>query len=105
MRQILINHAERRALAHRARGEMGKPITTLVTPSHTTAVDLLALNDALNKLAKIDTRQVRLVELRFFGGLTIEEAAGVLDVSASTVKSEWRTVRAWLLYELRGDAP
>lgn len=104
MRQILINHAERRALAHRARGQVGKAVTALVTPSHTTAVDLLALNDALNKLSDVDARQARLVELRFFGGMTIEEVASVLDVSASTVKSDWRSVRAWLIHELRGDA-
>ncbi|HNO77873.1 MAG TPA: ECF-type sigma factor [Phycisphaerae bacterium] len=104
MRQILINHAERRAVAQRARGQSGEGNTALLTPSHNTAIDLLALDEALTRLAQLDERQARLVELRFFGGLSVEEVAGVLDVSKSTVEKEWRRVRAWLIDELRDTA-
>ena len=103
MRQILTDHARRRAAAHRARGERGAATTSLVTPSNTSTVDLLSLEDALTKLAKLDTRQARIVELRFFGGLTVEEVARVLDVSVSTVKKEWRWVRTWLIREIDGE--
>ncbi len=103
MRQILTDHARRRAAAHRARGERGAAMTSLITPSNNSTVDLLSLDEALAKLAKLDTRQARIVELRFFGGLTVEEVASVLDVSASTVKKEWRWVRTWLIREIGGE--
>ncbi|HRX86955.1 MAG TPA: sigma-70 family RNA polymerase sigma factor [Phycisphaerae bacterium] len=106
MRQILINHAKRRSAAQRARGGRAAMVTNVETPSHSNAVDLLALDDVLKKLADLDERQARLVELRFFGGLNNEEVAGVLGVSTSTIEKEWRRVRAWLIDELRGvDAP
>lgn len=101
MRQILINHAQRRAAAQRAKGERAEAFTALLTPSENTAIDLLALDEALTKLQQLDPRQARLVELRFFGGLSVDEVAGVLDVSKSTVEKEWRRVRAWLIDELR----
>ncbi len=65
---------------------------------------MIALDRALEKLAAIDARQARLVELRFFGGLTVEEAAAVLDVAAITVKRDWVLARTWLFRELRGQA-
>ncbi len=104
MRQILINHAKRRAGAQRARREYEAAVTALLTPSHNTAIDLLALDEVLTKLSQLDARQARLVELRFFGGMTIEEVASVLEVSTSTIEKEWRRVRAWLLDELRDKA-
>ena len=64
-------------------------------------IDLVALDDALGKLAVLDSQQGRLIELRFFGGLSIEEAAVVLGVSPATVKREWATARAWLRRELK----
>ena len=103
MRQILINHAQRRATAQRALGEREAGVTALLTPSHNTAVDLLALDEVLTKLSQLDARQARLVELRFFGGMTIEEVASVLEVSTSTIEKEWRRVRAWLIDELRDE--
>jgi RNA polymerase sigma factor (TIGR02999 family) len=68
------------------------------------ARELIALDDALNALAKVDPRRARVVELRFFAGLSVEETAEVLKVSSDTVKRDWRLARAWLLSEL-GDAP
>ena len=67
-------------------------------------VDLVALDTALNKLAALDPQQSRLIELRFFGGLSIEETAVVLGISPATVKREWATARAWLQRELKKDA-
>jgi RNA polymerase sigma-70 factor (ECF subfamily) len=64
-------------------------------------MDLVALDDALAKLAALDAQQARLIELRFFGGLSIEEAAVVLGISPATVKREWVTARAWLRRELK----
>ena len=69
-----------------------------VTP--TGDLDVLALDEALERLAQIDARQSRIVEMRFFGGLTVEEVAALLDVSAPTVKRDWRHARAWLRREL-----
>ena len=102
MRQILFNHAKRRALAQKARGAIGEA-TLLQTPSKNETVDLLSLDEALSKLAARNAERARLVELRYFGGLTVDEIAGVLNTSVSTVEREWRRVRAWLLMELRGE--
>ncbi len=79
-------------------------VTLIESPSHTTRMDLLALDEVLGKLAAIDARQARLVELRFFGGLSVEDVAALLGVSDSTVKKEWRRVRAWLSDELDSEA-
>jgi RNA polymerase sigma-70 factor (ECF subfamily) len=68
-------------------------------------VDLIALDVALDKLARLDPRQSQLVELRFFGGLTVEETAAVLDVAPITVKRDWVLARAWLFQELQQQAP
>jgi DNA-directed RNA polymerase specialized sigma24 family protein len=73
-------------------------------PLHTQQPDVIALDRALEKLARIDARQSRLVELRFFGGLTVDEAAAVLDVAAITVKRDWALARTWLYRELNGSA-
>jgi DNA-directed RNA polymerase specialized sigma24 family protein len=67
-------------------------------------VDVLALDAALQKLAALDERRVRVVELRYFGGLTVEETADVLQVSADTVARDWRLARAWLRRELRASS-
>ena len=67
--------------------------------------DVIALDDALAALAKFDERKSRVVELRFFGGLSVEETASVLDVSRDTVLRDWRLARAWLRAEIRGDHP
>jgi DNA-directed RNA polymerase specialized sigma24 family protein len=67
--------------------------------------DLVALDDAMNCLARIDLRKVRVVEMRFFGGLSVEETAEVLKISTITVKRDWRAAKAWLYRELAGGTP
>lgn len=100
MRQILTDHARRRAAAHRAHEQRRKETTSLMTPSGTSAFDLLSLDDAMTKLAALDERQARIVELRFFGGLNNDDVAEVLGVSTSTIEKQWRQVRAWLSREM-----
>jgi len=103
MRQLLIDHARK----HRAekRGGGGARVTLHDGDAMLEArpVELIALDDALSALAAIDPRQARVVELRFFGGLTVEEAAEVLAVSPATVKLDWSMARAWLVRELRRE--
>jgi RNA polymerase sigma factor (TIGR02999 family) len=105
MRQILIDHARRRAAARRARDAREASVTSIETPTSNAAVDLLALDDAMQKLATLDPRQAQIVELRFFGGLANDEVAGVLGVSTSTIEKQWRQVRAWLARELDEEPP
>jgi RNA polymerase sigma-70 factor (ECF subfamily) len=69
------------------------------------SIDLLALDHALERLAALDERQARVVEMRFFGGLSVEETAEILDISPATVKREWSMARAWLHSELSGRSP
>jgi RNA polymerase sigma factor (TIGR02999 family) len=100
MRHILVDHARGRVAAKRG---AGAPRLTLdaeiaVTQDHET--DLVALDDALKKLGELDAEQTRLIELRFFGGLSIEETAVVMGTSPATVKREWATARAWLKREI-----
>jgi RNA polymerase sigma factor (TIGR02999 family) len=105
MRQILVDHARR----HRAakRGGDRHRITlddNLLIESHRN-VDLLALEDALAKITKLDPRQAQMIELRFFGGLSIAEVAKVMGMSQRSVEREWTMVRAWLRRELSGSDP
>jgi RNA polymerase sigma factor (TIGR02999 family) len=96
MRQVLVDHARRKRAAKRE--------CCLVTLDDADApaapLEVLDLEDALEALAALDPRQARVVELRFFGGLDVEETAAVLDLSARTVKREWQTARAWLQQRL-----
>jgi RNA polymerase sigma factor (TIGR02999 family) len=69
------------------------------------SADLVAVDDALNQLAKVDERKSQVVEMRFFGGLSVEETAEVLKVSPETVMRDWRLAKAWLLRELSGEKP
>ena len=105
MRQILINHAEARAAARRGGGayriSLGAADHLLVRPE----LDLIALDDALKGLSALDSRQGRIVELRFFGGLSVEETAAVLDLSPATIKREWSAARAWLRREIDRREP
>jgi RNA polymerase sigma factor (TIGR02999 family) len=100
MRRILVDHARKKRAAKRGGG--GTRVTfneELPTPVGKD-VDVEKLHDALEELAELDPRQSRVVELRFFGGLTEEEIAEILQVSIGTVKRDWRTARAWLSHEL-----
>src|SRR4051812_5286330 len=101
MRRILIDHAREHLAQKRGGGARQVTLSGVEAPSDSDeAIDVLALNDALDRLAKLDARQARLVELRYFAGLDIEETAEALDVSPATVKREWATARAWLRREL-----
>ncbi len=102
MRRILIDHA--RARKRQKRGGKVEDLALEEVrrePSATFPVDLIALDEALNKLATFDERQARIVELKYFGGLTLDETASVLDVSPVTVKRDWQIARAWLRAELK----
>ena len=101
MRHILVDHARNRAAAKRGAGAPRLTLDPDVALPQARDVDLVALDDALNELAALDPQQSRLVELRFFGGLSIEETSVVLGVSPATVKREWATARAWLQREMR----
>lgn len=101
MRRVLVDHA--RSRGYRKRGGDAVRVTLvddLVIPQQP-GRDLVALDDALTALACVDARKSRIVELRFFGGLTVEETADVLKVSAETVMRDWKLAKAWLLRELR----
>ncbi|MHC4696039.1 MAG: sigma-70 family RNA polymerase sigma factor [Planctomycetota bacterium] len=100
MRQILINHAERRGAAKRGGNRQKVTLDEASTPAPERDVDLLVLDEALTKLSALSERMGQVVELRFFGGLTVDEVAHVLKVSKRTVEGDWQTARAWLSREL-----
>ncbi len=95
MRQILVDHARKRAAKKRGGGLTLVLDPVLVTPTNP-ALDLIALDGAMQRLATLDPRQCQIVELRFFGGLSIEETAQAVDISPATAKREWATARLWL---------
>ena len=103
MRQILVDYARSHGAAKRGAGccvELGEGIEIPAKGS----VNVIVLDDALNELSRRDAQQGQIVELRFFGGLTLEETAEVLDISATTVKRDWRVAKAWIARELqRGE--
>jgi len=105
MRRILVDHARRHAVARRGGNAQHVTLDETLLRPQARGVDVLALDAALEELARIDPRKCRVVELRYFGGLTIEEAAAVLGVSVDTVKRDWRMARAWLLVELARTRP
>jgi RNA polymerase sigma factor (TIGR02999 family) len=100
MRRILVDHARRRGEAKRGGNVVSVALDDALLTARTRGVEILDLDEALDALAEIDPRKSRVVELRYFGGLTIEETAGILGVSVDTVKRDWRLARAWLLAEL-----
>jgi RNA polymerase sigma factor (TIGR02999 family) len=100
MRQILINHAKRHGSLKRGGQHRQVMLTDVSAVIDRPQVDLLALDEALNELARLDPRQSQVVELRFFGGLGEDEAAEVLGVSPVTVKRDWRMAKAFLLKQL-----
>jgi RNA polymerase sigma-70 factor, ECF subfamily len=101
MRRILVDHA-RRHNVKRGRGVQHVSLedVAVVGPAADVETDLVALDEALIGLTRIDPRKAQIVEMRFFGGLTVEEIAGVLKVSPGTVKRDWRAAKAWLYQEL-----
>jgi len=104
MRRILIDYARSHQTAKRGQGTVKLSLDEAVNVADERAADLLALNDALGDLAKFDPQKSHVVELKFFGGLTVEEIAEVLGVSIATVVRQWRLAKAWLYQELGKEA-
>ncbi len=100
MRSILVDHARSHAYAKRGGDARKITIDEAMIVSQERAAEVVALDDVLKQLANFDPQQSRIVELRFFGGLTIDETAEVLGLSPATIKREWSTARAWLYREL-----
>jgi RNA polymerase sigma factor (TIGR02999 family) len=101
MRRILVDHARQRKAAKRGGSEQQRlSITSAEKVLKDSGIDLLALNEALDELAKMDPQQSRIVELKFFGGLSIEETAEVLGIGHATVERDWKMARAWLRRQL-----
>ena len=100
MRRILVDHARAHAAGKRGDGARKLPLDDAVLVGGPVDIDLLALDEALTRLASIDAQQSRIVELRFFGGLTMEETAEVMHISPATVGREWRMAKAWLYAEI-----
>src|SRR3954451_22136578 len=104
MRRILVDHARSHARAKRGGGVLKMSLDEAVVPSQKRAAELVALDDALQSLATVDLRKSQVVELRFFGGLSVEETAEVLKVTPMTVTRDWKTAKAWLHREMSNEA-
>ena len=103
MRQILVNYANaRNREKRRGPAEHVELNDSIMIAAGTRDFDLLALDEALNRLAKMDEQQAKIVELRYFGGLTIEETSAVMGISPATIKRDWQLTRTWLYRELGG---
>ena len=104
MRHILIDHARSHRYAKRGAGAQHIALDDVALVNQERAAEFVALDDALTSLAAVDPRKSRIVELRFFGGLTVEETAEVMKLSQITIKREWRAAKAWLLREISKGA-
>ncbi|MBI5864161.1 MAG: sigma-70 family RNA polymerase sigma factor [Planctomycetes bacterium] len=102
MRQILVNHALAQNAEKRGGGRTRIALAEDLAPTSQREFDPIALDEAIKKLAALDARKASVVDLRFFGGLSVDEAAVVLNVSKTTVEADWRLARAWLSKELSG---
>ena len=106
IRRILIDHARARQAGKRGAGACLLSLDEAIdSPAGSRTLDVVALDDALEQLGKIDPRQSRIVELRFFAGLTVQETAEVLNISTPTVNREWNAAKAWLFRELNRRGP
>jgi len=106
MRRILLHHAEKRAAQKRGGGQRGMSMDEKIEAPggpDTNWVEILALNDALKRLAEVDAQKAQVVELRYFGGCSIEETAEALGIGTATVERDWRFARAWLRNALGGS--
>ncbi len=103
-RRILVDHARSRASAKRGGYSERVPLDEVLLGAEMRGIEILALNDALESLAEIDTRKARVVELRYFGGLSVEETAEVLGINPIRVKRDWNQARAWL-YSILSQEP
>ena len=104
MRQILVDHARARNAAKRGGGAVTVVLDQEPGMQPAMNLDIIALDSAMKRLAELDPRQSQIVELRFFGGLSIEETARVVDISPATAKREWATARVWLHHALESGA-
>jgi RNA polymerase sigma factor (TIGR02999 family) len=102
MRQILVNHARSRLADKRGNGQIKLSLDDVQLAVHQEAAEVVALHEALERLQAIDERKSRVIEMRYFGGLSIEEVAEALGVSVITVNRDWRLARTWLLREING---
>src|SRR5262245_33894680 len=103
IRRILVEHARRRQAAKRGGGEYRLSLSKADRVAEKRDVNLVALDDALRRLQELDSQKSRIVELRYFGGLTIEETAEALKISLATVKRDWSMARAWLRSEISNE--
>jgi RNA polymerase sigma factor (TIGR02999 family) len=103
MRRILVDHARSKKRAKRGGSDIRVSFNEANMLGQAKDLDIVALDEALERLAAIDEQQSRIVELRFFSGLTVEETAEVLSISPATVKRDWSMAKAWLHRELTGD--
>ena len=102
IRRILVDHARRHGYAKRGGDQPHVPLDEALLGTRARGVEVEALDDALTALSKIDPRKARVVELRYFGGLSLEETAEVLEISPETVTRDWRLAKLWLLREMQG---
>jgi RNA polymerase sigma factor (TIGR02999 family) len=102
MRRILVDHARSRSYQKRGGGAANVTLDDALIASPEPGADLVALDDALRDLARVDPRKCEVVELRFFGGLSVEETAEALEISPETVMRDWRVAKVWLLREISG---
>ena len=103
IRRILVDHARSRGYAKRGGNAEHVPLDHLLLGAQARGIELLALDEALEALSKIDARKGRVVELRYFGGLSVEETAEVLGISPETAKRDWKMAKAWLFGELTAE--
>jgi RNA polymerase sigma-70 factor (ECF subfamily) len=103
MRQILVNHAKSRLAGKRGSGQIKLSIDDVQLAVNQEAAEVVALHEALERLEAVDARKSRVVEMRYFGGLSIEETAEALGISVITVNRDWRLARTWLMREMNGE--
>jgi len=104
MRRVLVDHARSRGYQKRGGDAQKVTLSDAALASPEPSLDVVALDRALDGLAAVDARKAKVIELRFFGGLCVEETADVLHVSADTIKRDWRLAKMWLLREIEGEA-
>ena len=103
MRRILVDHARTKHRAKRGGSAVRVSLTDTTAVTKDANLDLIEIDEALNRLAKIDEQQAQIVEMRFFSGLSVEETAAALNISPATVKRDWRVAKAWLHRSLAGE--
>jgi RNA polymerase sigma-70 factor, ECF subfamily len=103
IRRILVDHARKRSYAKRGGDAVRVRLDDVLSAARGRGIEILALDEALESLSKFDTRKGRLVELRYFGGLSIEETAEILGISPETAKRDWKMAKTWLFGRLAGE--